>query len=129
MNRADFEKLVEEGFAAIPEKFRKKARNVALIVEDEPCSEVREAEGLSEGETLLGYYRGIPATERGEHYGVGETLPDTIFIYQKTIEEACDGDPLRIREMVFETVAHEFAHYLGMDEDEVTFWEKRKRAK
>lgn len=117
--RKQFEKLVREGVASVPERFRTKIKNVAILIEDEPLEEVRREEGLAKGETLLGLYRGIPATERGESYGIGMTLPDTITLYQRPIEEAANGDPARIREEVRDTVWHEIAHYFGMDEKEV----------
>ena len=119
MEREAFEKLVEEGFLLIPEKFRVRIKNVALLVEDEPSREVRELEGLSEDETLLGFYQGIPATARGESYGVGPTLPDTITLYQLPIEEASRENGEDVRKVIAETIWHEYAHYFGMDEAEV----------
>lgn len=112
---------------AIPEKFRKRMKNVALLVEDEPSEEVRKEEGLGENETLFGYYRGTPEILRGTDYGVGPTLPDTIVIYKNPILEEADGDIELTREIVRDTVFHEFAHYLGMNEGEVEQWEVRKK--
>jgi predicted Zn-dependent protease with MMP-like domain len=126
MERKAFEQLVAEGYNQLPEKFRKKIRNVALLVEDEPSDEVRRDRGLEEGESLLGLYTGIPVSERGDFYGVGPTLPDTVIIYQKPTEEAARGDPVRIRDIVRDTVWHEFAHYFGMDEDEVEARERER---
>lgn len=100
-----------------------KVQNVALLVEDEPSAEVREQEGLQEGETLLGLYQGIPATLRGDTYGIGPTLPDTITLYRLPIEEAAREDGQDIRTVIAETIWHEFAHYFGMDEREVRFRE------
>lgn len=124
MSREEFEKLVQEGFLLIPEKFRERIQNVALLVEDEPREEVRRQEGLEEGETLLGLYQGIPATVRGSTYGVGETLPDTITLFKVPIEEAAKDDPGGIRTVIAETIWHEYAHYFGMDEEEVRFREE-----
>ncbi len=126
MTREEFEKLVEEGFLLIPEKFRARIRNVALLVEDEPPEEIRRKEGLDEGETLLGLYQGIPNTARGDTYGVGPTLPDTITLYQFPIEEAAREDSLDVRTVIAETIWHEYAHYFGMEEDEVRFREEQK---
>ena len=126
MDHAEFEKLVQEGFLLIPGKFREKIQNVALLVEDEPREEVRRLEGLLEGETLLGLYQGIPATERGDTYGVGPTLPDTITLYQLPIEEAAASDGIDIRTVIAETIWHEYAHYFGMDEEEVRFRESMR---
>lgn len=126
MNREEFETLAQEGFLLIPEKFREKIRNVALLVEDEPSKEVRRREGLSEGETLLGLYQGIPNTARGDTYGVGPTLPDTITLYQLPIEKAAREDDVDVRTVIAETIWHEYAHYFGMDEDEVRLRESTR---
>ncbi len=127
MTREAFDKLVQEGFLLIPEKFRERIRNVALLVEDKPSEEIRRREGLAEGETLLGLYQGIPATERGDTYGVGPTLPDTITLYQLSIEEAAYEDGEDVRKIIAETIWHEYAHYFGMDEDEVRIREDLRK--
>ncbi len=119
MKREEFEKLVSEGYEKLPQWVKEKIRNVALIVEDEPSQEDRKAEGLDDDETLLGLYKGIPLSERGEMYGVGMTMPDTITLYQLPIEEAAEEDGLPVAQVVAETIWHEFAHHFGMDEGEV----------
>ncbi|MSU74801.1 metallopeptidase family protein [Candidatus Kaiserbacteria bacterium] len=126
MPHDDFEKLVEEGYDKLPEWVREKIKNVALLVEDEPSQEDREAEGLADDETLLGLYKGIPLSERGEEYGVGMTLPDTITLYQMPIEQAAAEDKKDVREVIAETIWHEFAHHFGMDEGEVREREGRR---
>lgn len=139
MERKEFEKLVAEGFERLPQWVREKIKNVALLVEDEPLQEDRRAEGLSDDETLLGLYKGIPLSARGEMYGVGMTMPDTITIYQTPIEEVAmeecstyEVEHERYREVVArviaETIWHEFAHHFGMDEEEVREREHRRDA-
>lgn len=119
MSPDDFEKLVAEGYEQLPQWVRDKIKNVALLVEDEPSQEDRKVEGLGDDETLLGLYKGIPLSERGQEYGVGMTLPDTITLYQKPIEQAAEEDDLPVAQVVAETIWHEFAHHFGMDEGEV----------
>ncbi len=51
-------------------------------------------------------------------------MPDTITLYQVAIEEEAMGDPDRIRQVVADTIWHEFAHHFGLDEDAV---ERRER--
>ena len=143
MERREFEKLVEKGYEQLPQWVREKIQNVALLVEDEPSREDREAEGLGDDETLLGLYKGIPLSARGEEYGVGMTLPDTITLYQIPIEEEAEEELTtsnvvnghndivsRYKEMVAkvvaETIWHEFAHHFGMDEGEVRDRELRR---
>ena len=128
MERINFEQIVAEEFPrAVPEKFRARIKNLAVLVEWEPDLDTRHAEGLSDNETLLGLYRGVPNTARGVEYGVGPTLPDTITLFQGPIEEAAGDDPGRIREVIRETIWHEVAHYFGMDEGEVRKREKDRR--
>ena len=126
MTRGDFEKLVAEGYDRLPEWVREKINNVALLIEDEPSEDDRKEQGLGEHETLLGLYKGIPLSARGENYGVGMTLPDTITLYQFPIEDVAAEDGKDVREVVAETIWHEFAHHFGMDEHEVRGREQEK---
>lgn len=151
MTHEEFERLVAQEFErAIPEKFRPHIQNVAFLVEDEPSAEVRKNENLGEEETLLGYYHGIPTPMRGDWYGMGTTLPDTITLYQKPIEEeakvlrqqaTADGKTWPsglerrlsgsageeyVRQVIRETIWHEVAHHFGMDEGEVSEREQER---
>lgn len=129
MERKEFEKLVGEGYERLPQWVQDKINNVALLVEDEPSEEDRKAQGLGEDETLLGLYKGVPLSERGEMYGVGMTLPDTITLYQLPIEDAAEEDGLPVAQVIAETIWHEFAHHFGMDEHEVQQREEIRNSK
>ena len=126
MRRSEFEVLVRDGYERLPEWVRGKIKNVALLIEDEPDEATRREEGLKPDETLLGLYRGVPHTARGEGYGVGMTLPDTITLYQEPIEEAAEEDGISVARVVAETIWHELAHHFGMDEVEVQERERQK---
>lgn len=136
MTEEDFDKLVEEGYEQLPEWVREKISNVAILVEDDPSEEDRKLQGLADGETLLGLYKGVPLTERGDMYGIGAVLPDTITIYKEptldAAEEECPTEASEeeyfrvVRRIVAETVWHEFAHHFGMDEDEVHIREVKR---
>lgn len=138
MTREEFEMIVAQEFPnAIPEKFRDKIKNVAFLVEGDPSTEVRAKEGLSQYETLLGYYQGIPHTARGDYYGVGGTMPDTITLYQNPLEHEAmqiimeTGMPPEeaVRKAIRDTIWHEVAHHFGMDEGAVRAREREKRNK
>jgi predicted Zn-dependent protease with MMP-like domain len=126
MEGSEFELLVQKGYERLPEWVREKINNVALLIEDEPSKEDRENEGLSEHETLLGLYKGIPLTARGGYYGVGATMPDTITIYKLPILQAAEEENKSVADVVTETIWHEFAHHFGMNEAEVGEREKRR---
>ena len=116
MDRKKFEQLVDEGIQAIPKKFLDKLDNVTIVVEDEPNKFQREETGMRRGSILFGLYEGVPQTARGYYYG--SVLPDKITIFQKPIEQFAKSEDA-VKEMVRDTVWHEIAHHLGMDEKEV----------
>ncbi len=125
MKRNEFERLVEQGFLAIPASLRQKISNVIIFIEDEPSAKVRKATKLSTHQTLFGLYEGIPNTNR-MHYGVGMTLPDRITIFQKPVEQEAKGDKDKVRIIVRDTIWHEIAHYFGMNESEIRAYEARR---
>lgn len=136
MTEEDFEKLVSEGFEKLPEWVQQKISNVAVLIEADVSEEDRRLQGLAHDETLLGLYKGVPLTERGDLYGVGMTMPDTITIYMEPTLDAADEETPQgapdaeyleaVRRIVAETVWHEFAHHFGMDEHEVQLREKKR---
>lgn len=141
MTKKEFEHLVSEAFDMVPDKFRSKVKNVALLVEDDPTPDDLRENNIPQGGTLLGLYKGVPLTERGEGYGVGMTMPDTITIYRNPIvamaahesgvgeliawgEEPTEPMKKRIRNIVRDTIWHEIAHFFGMDEHDVEMREE-----
>lgn len=120
MDEKEFRRVVDEALLNVPEKFARLLKNVAILTEDEPSEETLRENGIEPGHgTLLGLYHGIPRTERGSEYGVGETLPDTITLYRLPILETAHDEGKEAAEVVAETIWHEVAHYFGMDEAEV----------
>jgi predicted Zn-dependent protease with MMP-like domain len=116
MQRQQFESLVNEAVKELPEEFREKLTNVAIVIEDYPSEELLERMEVPEDETLFGLYEGVPLTERG-HFNT-PLYPDRILIFQGPIEEECDT-PEEVREEVRITLLHEIAHFFGFDDDEL----------
>ena len=103
---AEFEEMVEDALARVPEEFIEAVDNVAFIVEHNPPGGRRN---------LLGLYHGVPVTGRGHYAGA---MPDTITIYQGPLVRLFRTRE-RVREEVYRTVVHEIGHYFGMDDDEL----------
>ncbi len=116
VSRAAFDRLVARALAGIPEPFRSRLENVAVIVEERPSRELLASMGVPRGDTLLGLYDGIPLPERGESYNLAP--PDRIIIFRAPILEACESAD-EIVEEVRRTVLHEVAHFYGIGEDEL----------
>ena len=117
MTRERFEELVQQALATIPRRFRQQLKNIAVIVEDRPSAQLLGEMAIDSAvETLFGLYRGTPLPSRRWDYG--NTLPDTISIFQRPIEQACD-DEEQIVQTIGETLIHEIGHYFGLSEDEI----------
>ncbi len=114
MDRKDFQKVLHEAIRELPEEFREKLDNVAVIVEDYPSDELLDRLELEPGETLFGLYEGVPLTERT--YFEAPLHPDRILIFQRAIEDECDS-PEEIKKELKITLVHEIAHFFGMDDD------------
>jgi predicted Zn-dependent protease with MMP-like domain len=113
MNKKRFEDLVQQAIEELPDEFRKRLENVAVIVEDEPPPELLARLDVMPEDTLFGLYEGTPLTERGFD---APLHPDHIWIFQRPIEDECDGDD-DIKEEIKITIVHEVAHFFGMDDD------------
>lgn len=117
MERADFEKLVEEALESLPDTFARHLDNVSVMVDDVPSPQQLDEAGVDGQHELLGLYEGIPLTERPRGYA--GALPDRISIFRVPIEHVCGDDAAAIRRQVRETVMHELGHYFGMDEEQL----------
>ena len=113
MNTADFEKLVIESLAGLPEEIKKAMDNVAVVIGETPADGQLKDAGVRIGDTLLGLYQGVPKTTWGR--GFGGNLPDKITIFKRSIERFAKN-PEEIKELVCSTVYHEIAHHFGFSE-------------
>ena len=113
LSAREFEKLVEDGLALIPDEMRSFMNNVQIVIEEEPNEELLNKMGVPPDETLFGLYQGVPLTERSTAYSA---LPDRIIIFRRPLLDEF-ADPLAIRREVARTVIHEVAHHFGIDEE------------
>ncbi len=123
MTGEEFEKLVQEGIKAIPEKFLEKLSNIDIIIGEEPSLEQLKKLKVRKDSLLFGLFEGIPQTKR---WGYGQVLPDKITIFKKPIEQYARSAE-EIREIVKNTVWHEIAHHFGIDEGRVRELESRRK--
>ena len=102
MNREHFVKVVEEVLDSLPDEFRSRIRNVAVLVEDVPPNQPPLQSGQRR-QFLLGLFHGVPMTKKSVFdLRAG---PDHIVLYQKNIEAVCSNDD-EIRKQIRLTVIH-----------------------
>lgn len=114
MDSDQFEGLVLEALESMPEMFHEALDNVEIVIEQWPAWNTMRMAGVRSKFELLGFYHGVPLTERTTNYGL--VSPDKISIYQKPIEAQC-STPQEVRALVRRVVLHELAHHFGIDDD------------
>ena len=124
MSPDEFDRLVNAAYSRIPARFRKRMKNIALLVDPEPSPQQLARGRVPRGSTLLGLYEGRPLTARSVFDSF--TMPDRITIFQGPHERLAQG-PEHLARLVEDTVWHEVAHYFGMDETRVRAAERRRR--
>ena len=117
MNPQRFRFLVAEAIDEIPPRFARHARNVAVIVEDEPTQDLLAEMGIEPPDTLFGLYTGTPLPER--RWDHGNEQPDRILLFRKPIEEEAQGDDDALITVIAETLIHELGHFFGLSEEEI----------
>ncbi|MGE5056670.1 MAG: metallopeptidase family protein [Acidobacteriota bacterium] len=119
MERERFIEIVADVLDGLPEEFRSRLRNLAILVEDEPPRQKRRHASTAHSRPhnprrlLLGLFQGVPATRKSVFdlpFG-----PDRIVLYRKNIEAVSHGEA-EIRHEIRQTVLHELGHYFGMTE-------------
>jgi predicted Zn-dependent protease with MMP-like domain len=115
VQRKQFATIVEEVLDSLPREFRKRIRNVAVLVEDLPPDQLSR-QSKQPRRLLLGLYHGVPMTKKSV-FDLASG-PDYVVLYQKNIEAVCSNEA-EVREQIRRTVIHELGHYFGMDEDQL----------
>lgn len=109
----EFERVVEDAIASIPEGFSHYMADLAVDIEDMPDEATCREMKIRDSRGLLGLYRGVPLTRR--HVDAPFRYPERIVIYQRNIERMC-----RTREQMLDqirkTVLHEIGHHFGLSE-------------
>jgi predicted Zn-dependent protease with MMP-like domain len=114
MESLDFERFVDEALQAVPAYFRNQIVNLAIVVEDWPDRETLRMAGVQHPAQLLGFYHGVPLTNRTSHYML--VAPDKISIYRQPILMQCQTWE-EARALTHRVLRHEVAHYFGISDD------------
>jgi len=113
--RAEFERHVEKAIEALPQEFRERMENLAVVVEELPSAGLLKT--LDEpARDLLGLFVGTPLPEKSI-----EDLPqppDTVYLFKHNLEVICATREELIEEIRI-TLLHEVGHFLGLQEEQL----------
>lgn len=101
----------------LPEEFRGRLHNVAIVIEKKPkISQLKAMDLDPQEDALYGLYEGTPLSERSAFNP--PLLPDKITLFSEPLLRDFP-DPVQLRRQIRLTLLHEIAHYFGMDEEEI----------
>jgi len=116
MDDREFNRLVIDALARVPEEIRELMVNTVVNVEDEPSKSLLRRMGIGRSGALLGLYEGVPIDRRG--FAHGNSMPDRITLYKGPILRQCSTEE-EIEDAVAVTVIHEVGHYFGLSDAEM----------
>ena len=105
----DLDGVIDDVLERLPDAFRDQLGSVAIVVEDEATPE-QLASVRAHG--LYGLYQGVPRTR----WGVDNVpLPSKITLFLGPLARS-NPTPDRLRTAIEDTLLHEIAHHLGIDD-------------
>lgn len=112
--------LAESAMGRMPKTFRKKLKNVSIIVEDYPTRDDARSVGAGRHD-LLGLFTGTGYKDKGDPLNT-RSMPDKVFLYQRNIQRFCSSKE-ELADEIGKTLFHEIGHYFGLSEEELRRYE------
>jgi len=113
----EFDGVVEDALASLPDKVRSYLSNVAIAVEPLPAEEDLRAADPPLSPSILGVFRGAPLGQKAS-MDPWSHFPSSIVLYQRNLERFA-RDREELVEQIGVTLLHEVGHFLGLDEEEL----------
>ena len=106
LSSREFDRAVERAIGRIPAEIRDRLDNILISVQRRPSRQMSMTLGLDPDDAPFGIYTGVSLAERSEFSP--PLYPDTIFIFQEPLEDACRSIA-ELEEEIEITVVHEIA--------------------
>lgn len=114
---AEIESVARAALDTIPERLRRRVRDVVLRVEDFPDAETCEAMDLESPFDLLGLYRGVSLKDKS----VGD-IPsdlDMIFLYRRPLLDYGRRTGENLTALIRHVLIHEIGHHFGFSDEDM----------
>ncbi|MDL1896102.1 metallopeptidase family protein [Anaerolineae bacterium CFX7] len=113
----EFYDVIDETMERLPQEFQaflSDEANFAIEVEEYPDWQTMQLAGVTHPNQLLGFYHGIPRTERTSGYNM--VLPDKISLYRQPLMRHY-RTRASLTEGIRHTLLHEIAHHFGISDE------------
>lgn len=123
--REQFDFILDEQVAMLPEELHDLLEQVPLIVEDEPSARLMQELEMQADEDLCGLHDGVPLTEQS--VSSSPETPDRMMLFRGPIwrlaqeiaaEQGVDF-PDALEQQIHITLLHEIGHHFGLDEEDL----------
>jgi predicted Zn-dependent protease with MMP-like domain len=114
LSRQDFQRLLDRVLASMPPVIREAVEAVPVLVESKPTAEMAGREPDLSPE-ILGLFVGSPI---GDEVVAPSGYGNVVLLFQRNLERA-GRKRADVEREVRITLLHEYAHYLGFDEEDM----------
>jgi predicted Zn-dependent protease with MMP-like domain len=121
---AEFERLAEAAFAALPTEFRRLCDGVTIRIEDFPDDETLREMGLSSPFDLLGLFRGVGLAQGGGALQTGQ-FPNMVWLYRRPMLDYWAEHEETLGHLVTHVLIHEIGHHFGLSDADMEGIEAR----
>jgi predicted Zn-dependent protease with MMP-like domain len=120
----EFDTMVSEAFARLPEHFRAQCEGLIIRVSDFADEETLRSMNIPHRYGLLGLYHGMGLGNEGGMMMTGK-LPDMVFVYRMPILRVAFQDGESVEHLVTHVLVHEIGHHFGLSDEDMDEIERR----
>ena len=122
---ADFERMADAAFDALPADFRALCQDVVIRIADFADDETLKAMEIENPFELTGLYEGVDLTRRSNLDTAQQ--PDFVWLYRRPIlEEWCERGDVTLYRLIEHVLVHEIGHHFGLTDDDIDAIEARE---
>lgn len=114
---ADMEALAAAAFARLPEAFRARCGDLAILVVDWPEEEALTSLGIEDAYDLLGLYDGVDLTLQ-DGFGPVADL-NRVYLYRRPLLDYWSEYEDTLGHLVTHVLVHEIGHHFGLSDAEM----------
>ncbi len=122
----DIERLADDAFARLPERFRSVCAGLVIKVTDFPDDETLDAMGCETEFDLLGLFTGIGLAQGGATAPTGR-MPNVIHLYRRPLLDYWASHAEALGHLVAHVLIHEIGHHLGFSDADMAAIERGAR--
>jgi predicted Zn-dependent protease with MMP-like domain len=115
---ADFEKIAEAAFAALPRQFRALCDGVVIKIDDFPDEETLDTMQCETEFDLLGLFRGVGLAQADAVLSTG-VLPNMVWLYRRPLLDYWAEHDETLGALISHVLIHEIGHHFGLSDDDM----------